>query len=149
MGIFLRIRSAGHFSLASGETLDLSEYVVVTPTNISRRILMESRSTDCGTLVRRTVQAATQGLRPESFARFDLHSMFNKLNYQALKGIADVHLDKSLVPINSLGRPSALRHASLSTFKGKATPNVSVPSMHTRSQNDRISNPCQDSSFNF
>ena len=46
MDIFLQILSAGRFTLASGETLDLSNYVVVATSNIGSRMLMESRSTD-------------------------------------------------------------------------------------------------------
>lgn len=103
MDIFLQILSAGRFTLATGETLDLSNYVVVATTNIGSRLLMESRSTDRETLVRRTLQAAIQDLRPETFARFDLHCVFNKLGYETLKDIASVHLNKSLELINSQG----------------------------------------------
>jgi ATP-dependent Clp protease ATP-binding subunit ClpB len=103
MDIFLQILSAGRFTLASGEALDLSNYVVVATTNIGSRMLMESRSTDRETLVRRTLQAGTQDLRPETFARFDLHCVFNKLGYEVLKDIAAVHLRKSLSFVNSQG----------------------------------------------
>jgi ATP-dependent Clp protease ATP-binding subunit ClpB len=81
MDIFLQILSAGRFTLASGETLDLSNYIVAATTNIGSRLLMESRSTDRGTIVRRTLQAATQDLRPVTYARFDLHCVFSKLGY--------------------------------------------------------------------
>ena len=101
MDIFLQILSAGRFTLANGETLDLTNYVVVATTNIGSRLLMESRRTDRETLIRRTLQAGTQDLRPETFARFDLHCVFNKLGYEVLKEIAAVHLDKTLGLINS------------------------------------------------
>jgi len=103
MDIFLQILSAGRFTLASGETLDLSNYVVVATTNIGSRVLMESRSTDRETLVRRTLQAGTSELRPETYARFDLHAVFNKLSYDVLKDIAAVHLAKTLQLINRQG----------------------------------------------
>jgi ATP-dependent Clp protease ATP-binding subunit ClpA len=103
MDIFLQILSAGRFTLATGETLDLSNYVVVATTNIGSRLLMESRSTDRETLVRRTLQAGTSELRPETYARFDLHCVFNKLGYEVLKEIAAVHLEKCLALINSQG----------------------------------------------
>src|ERR1700732_4826862 len=74
MDVFLQILSAAHFTVATGETLDLSNYVVVATSNIGSRMLMESRSTDRETLVRRTVQAGTSEMRPETFARFDLQS---------------------------------------------------------------------------
>jgi ATP-dependent Clp protease ATP-binding subunit ClpA len=70
LDVFLQILSAGRFTVATGETLDLRNYVVVATSNIGSRMLMESRSTDRATLVRRTSQAATQDLRPETFGRF-------------------------------------------------------------------------------
>ena len=64
---------------------------------------MESRSTDRETLVGRTLHAATQDMRPETFARFDLHCVFNKLDYLALKRIAELHVRQALEMINSQG----------------------------------------------
>src|SRR6266404_255647 len=85
MDIFLQILSAGRFTLATGETLDLSNYVVVATTNVGSRMLMESRSTDRETIERRAIQAGTQEMRPETFARFDRHYVFSKLSYLTLK----------------------------------------------------------------
>jgi len=103
MDVFLQILSAARFTLATGETLDLSSYVVVATTNIGSRMLMESRSTDRETLVRRTLHAGTQDMRPETFARFDLHCVFNKLDYLTLKRVAELHLRQALDLINSQG----------------------------------------------
>jgi ATP-dependent Clp protease ATP-binding subunit ClpB len=103
MDVFLQILSAGRFTLANGETLDLNNYVVVATTNIGSRMLMESRSTDRETLVRRTIQAGTQEMRPETYARFDLHCVFNKLDYLTLNRIGQLHVEKCLNLINSRG----------------------------------------------
>jgi ATP-dependent Clp protease ATP-binding subunit ClpB len=103
MDVFLQILSAGRFTLATGETLDLSNYVVVATSNIGSRLLMESRSTDRETLVRRTIQAGTQEMRPETYARFDLHCVFNKLDYQTLNRIGQLHVDKTIGIINGQG----------------------------------------------
>ena len=103
MDVFLQILSAGRFTLAMGDTLDLSNYIVVATSNIGSRMLMESRSTDRETLVRRTIQAGTQEMRPETYARFDLHCVFNKLDYQTLNRIGELHLNKCLELINSHG----------------------------------------------
>jgi ATP-dependent Clp protease ATP-binding subunit ClpA len=103
MDVFLQILSAGRFTLATGETLDLRNYVVVATSNIGSRMLMESRSTDRETLVRRTIQAGTQEMRPETYARFDLHCVFNKLDYLTLNQIGQLHVDKCLALVNSLG----------------------------------------------
>jgi ATP-dependent Clp protease ATP-binding subunit ClpA len=96
MDVFLQILSAARFTVATGETLDLSNYVVVATSNIGSRMLMESRSSDRETLVHRTIQAGTQEMRPETYARFDLHCVFNKLDYQTLNRIGQVHVEKCL-----------------------------------------------------
>jgi ATP-dependent Clp protease ATP-binding subunit ClpB len=103
MDVFLQILSAGRFTLATGETLDLSNYVVVATTNIGSRMLTESRSTDRETLVRRAIQAVAQEMRPETYARFDLHCVFNKLDYQTLNRIGELHLKKCLDLVNGQG----------------------------------------------
>jgi ATP-dependent Clp protease ATP-binding subunit ClpB len=103
MDIFLQILSAARFTVATGETLDLSNYVVVATSNIGSRMLMESRSTDRETLVRRTLHAGTQDMRPETFARFDLHCVFNKLDYLTLKRVAELHVRQALGIINAQG----------------------------------------------
>jgi ATP-dependent Clp protease ATP-binding subunit ClpA len=103
MDVFLQILSAGRFTLATGHTLDLSNYVVVATTNIGSRMLMESRSTDRETIERRAIQAGTQEMRPETFARFDRHYVFGKLDYLTLKAIGQLHVDKALAVINGQG----------------------------------------------
>jgi len=103
MDVFLQILSAGRFTLATGETLDLSNYVVVATSNIGSRVLMESRSTDRETIVRRTTQAGTTEMRPETFRRFDLHCVFNKLDFLTLKAIGQLHVNKCLEIINAQG----------------------------------------------
>jgi ATP-dependent Clp protease ATP-binding subunit ClpA len=103
MDLFLQILSAARFTLATGETLDLSNYAIVGTSNIGSRMLMESRSQDRETLVRRTLAAARSEMRPETFARFDLHCVFNKLDYATLKRVAELHVRKVLEIINSQG----------------------------------------------
>ena len=103
MDVFLQILSAARFTVATGETLDLSNYVVVATSNLGSRMLMESRSTDRETLVRRTIQAGTQEMRPETYARFDLHCVFNKLDYLTLNRIGQLHVDKCLDLIRAQG----------------------------------------------
>jgi len=103
MDVFLQILSAARFTVATAETLGLSNYIVVGTTNIGSRLLMESRSTDRETLVRRTLHAGTQDMRPETFARFDLHAVFNKLDYLTLKRIAHLHVSQALEVINGEG----------------------------------------------
>ncbi len=103
MDVFLQILSAGRFTLATGETLDLTNYVVVATTNIGSRMLMESRSTDRETIERRAIQAGTSEMRPETFARFDRHYVFGKLDYLTLRRIGQLHVDKAVAIINAQG----------------------------------------------
>jgi ATP-dependent Clp protease ATP-binding subunit ClpA len=109
LDVFLQILSAGRFTLANGETLDLRNYVIVATSNIGSRMLMESRTTDRETLVTRTEQAGAQEMRVETFGRFDLRCVFNKLGYETLKAIGQLHTDKCLGIIN--GKGHALSYA--------------------------------------
>jgi ATP-dependent Clp protease ATP-binding subunit ClpA len=91
LDIFLQILSAARFTLATGETLDLSNYVIVATTNIGAQMLMQSRTTDRETIIKNTIRDCTHYMRPETFARFDLHSVFNKLNGETLNKIGILH----------------------------------------------------------
>jgi len=66
-------------------------------------MLMESRSSDRETLVRRTLTAVTNEMRTETFARFDLHCVFNKLDYLTLRRIGELHVRQALEIINAQG----------------------------------------------
>ncbi|MBV8378950.1 MAG: ATP-dependent Clp protease ATP-binding subunit [Verrucomicrobia bacterium] len=101
--VFLQILSAARFTLATGETLDLSNYVVVATSNVGSRVLMESRSTDRETIVRRMIQAGTTDFRVETMGRFELQAIFNKLDYQSLQKIGALHTAKCLDLINAQG----------------------------------------------
>ncbi len=83
--------------------MKLSNYIVVSTTNIGARVLMASKTADRETIVRRTLQAVRSEMRPETFARFDLACVFDKLDWEKLSDIARLHTAKSLQIINSLG----------------------------------------------
>ena len=124
MDVFLQVLSAARFTVATGETLDLSNYVIVATSNIGSRMLMESRSTDRETLVRRTLIAGTSEMRPETFARFDLHCVFNKLDYLTLKQIAHLHVSQALEIINAQGHgikctPDVIEHVQREGYSEK------------------------------
>jgi ATP-dependent Clp protease ATP-binding subunit ClpA len=103
LDLLLQILSAARIKLASGESLDLRGFVIVATSNMGSRVLMESRSTERETLVRRTSRAALDLMRPEIYRRFQLKCIFNKLDFETLKRVAQLHLDKSLALINSQG----------------------------------------------
>ena len=103
MDVFLQILSAGRFTLATGETLDLRGYIVVATSNIGSRMLIESRSTDRETIERRALQAGTTEMRPEIFRRFNRAYVFNKLGFLILKQIGQLHCVKAVDIINAQG----------------------------------------------
>jgi ATP-dependent Clp protease ATP-binding subunit ClpA len=108
LDLLLQILSAARFTTASGRTLDLRGYVVIATSNIGSEMLMESRTRDRETLVRRTVQAATQDMRPEIYARFDEVCVFNRLSDEVLEEIAKLHLDRSLEIVRRQGHDITL-----------------------------------------
>ena len=105
LDLLLQMLSAARVRLASGESLDLRGFVIIATSNMGSRVLMESRSTDRETLVRRTSRAAMDFMRPEIYRRFQLKCVFNKLDFETLKRVAQLHVEKSLSIINSSGTP--------------------------------------------
>ena len=103
LDVFLQILSAARFTVATGETLDLRNYVVVATSNLGSRMLMESKSTDRETLVRRTTQSVLATMRPETYRRFDIQCVFNKLDFETLNRIAQLHLNQCLALIQADG----------------------------------------------
>jgi ATP-dependent Clp protease ATP-binding subunit ClpA len=103
LDLLLQMLSAARIKLANGESLNLSRFVIVATSNMGSRVLMESRSTERETLVRRTSRAALDLMRPEIYRRFQLKCVFNKLDFETLKRVAQLHLDKSLTLINAQG----------------------------------------------
>ena len=103
LDLLLQMLSAARVRLASGESLDLRGFVIIATSNMGSRVLMESRSTDRETLVRRTSRAAMDIMRPEIYRRFQLKCVFNKLDFETLKRVAQLHVEKSLSIINSQG----------------------------------------------
>ena len=83
---------------------------------------MDSRTTDRETLVRRTTQAGTQEMRPETFARFERHCVFNKLGFEDLQRIGELHLRKwrSLTP-RATGSRSVQAWSSMSSARVTAS----------------------------
>jgi ATP-dependent Clp protease ATP-binding subunit ClpA len=103
LDVLLQVLDCGHFDLATGETLDLTRYVIAGTSNIGGRELMETDCTDYHTVARRVEGAATEGLRPEFIARWDLVTALNKLDHKAQSQIAQLHMGKALAVINGEG----------------------------------------------
>jgi ATP-dependent Clp protease ATP-binding subunit ClpB len=103
LDLLLQILSAARIRLANGESLNLRRFVIIATSNMGSRVLMESRSTDRETVVRRTLRAAMDMMRPEIYRRFQLKCVFNKLDFETLGAIAELHVKKSLAIIGAQG----------------------------------------------
>ena len=108
LDLLLQVLSAARFTTAAGRTLGLRGYVVIATSNIGSEMLMESRTRDRETLVRRTIQAATQDMRPEIYARFDAVCVFNRLGDEVLEQIAKLHLERCLEIVRRQGHDITL-----------------------------------------
>lgn len=117
--VFLQILSAARFTLANGETLDLSNYVVVATTNIGSRMLMESKSTDRETIVKRTMRAITSEMRPEIFGRFNLVAVFNSLDWETLLRIGEYQVGWVTSLINALGHDIKVDKSVIESVQGE------------------------------
>jgi ATP-dependent Clp protease ATP-binding subunit ClpC len=96
LDLFLQLLSAARITLSNGETLDFRRYIVIATSNLGSRILMESKTLNRAYLVRRTLQAVQDFLRPEIYRRFEAKVVFDRLGHEALCRIADLHLAKTL-----------------------------------------------------
>jgi ATP-dependent Clp protease ATP-binding subunit ClpB len=103
LDLLLQILDAGRVSLATGETLDLSNYYVAMTSNIGAKALMETQGLPRSSVVRFITEEAQSQLRPEIFARVGCVAVFNKLGYDAQRLIARHMLEKELSRHSSAG----------------------------------------------
>jgi ATP-dependent Clp protease ATP-binding subunit ClpA len=103
LDLFLQILSAARVTLANGETLDLRNYIVIATSNLGSRVLMESKTMDRAMIVRRTLSSVLDYMRPEIYRRFELKCVFNRLGFETLQQIAELHLGKTLELLNAQG----------------------------------------------
>jgi ATP-dependent Clp protease ATP-binding subunit ClpA len=96
MDVFLQILDAARVTVATGETLDLSNFYVVMTSNIGSAELMSLQHSSDATLERHVLTRAQQGLRPEIFARINEKLVFGRLTYDHQLEIAQKFLDREL-----------------------------------------------------
>ncbi|MCB1100265.1 MAG: ATP-dependent Clp protease ATP-binding subunit, partial [Verrucomicrobiae bacterium] len=94
--LLLQILDAARVTMASGETLDLSQFYVVCTSNIAGRAVLNVRHSVRSTLVRFVEAQAQAELRPEIFARFQTVSVFDRLGYDEQLKIAQYMLDREI-----------------------------------------------------
>ena len=92
MDVFLQILDAARVTVATGETLDLSNFYVAMTSNIGSAELMSLQHSSDATLERHVLARAQQSLRPEIFARITEKLVFHRLSYEHQLEIAEKFL---------------------------------------------------------
>jgi ATP-dependent Clp protease ATP-binding subunit ClpA len=96
MDVFLQMLDAARVTIATGETLDLSEFYIVMTSNLGSAELMSLQHSAESTLERYVLSRAQQSLRPELFARVTEKLVFHRLSYEYQLEIAAKFLEKEI-----------------------------------------------------
>jgi len=96
MDVFLQMLDAARVTVATGETLELSNFYVVMTSNIGSAELMSLQHSSDATLERHVLARAQQSLRPEIFARITEKIVFHRLSFEHQLEIAEKFLTKEI-----------------------------------------------------
>jgi len=96
MDVFLQMLDAARVTVATGDTLDLSNFYVVMTSNIGSAELMSLQHSSDATLERHVLARAQQTLRPEIFARITEKIVFHRLSYDHQLEIAEKFLNREV-----------------------------------------------------
>src|SRR6185503_5029285 len=103
MDLFLQLLDAARLTIATGETLDFSNFYVVMTTNLGSAELMSLQHSSEATLERHVLTRAQQALRPEVFARISEKLVFHRLSYEHQLEIAEKFLAREVEFLGSRG----------------------------------------------
>src|ERR1035441_8549843 len=103
LDVFLQILDAARVTLATGETLDLSEFYVVFTSNIGSADLMNLQYSTPATMERHVLTRAQQLMRPELYARITEKLVFSRLSYDHQLEIAQLLLTQELAFLKTKG----------------------------------------------
>ncbi len=103
MDVFLQMLDAARVTVATGETLDLSNFYVVMTSNIGSAELMSLQHSSDATLERHVLARAQQTLRPEIFARISEKIVFHRLSYDHQLEIAEKFLNREVHLLKTKG----------------------------------------------
>src|ERR1700690_916551 len=107
LDILLQLLDAARITVATGQTLDFSNYYIWLTSNIGSAELMGLQHSNEATLERHVLTRAQQSLRPEIFARVNEKLVFRRLSYEHQLEMAekflggrghDLELDKTVLP---------------------------------------------------
>jgi ATP-dependent Clp protease ATP-binding subunit ClpA len=96
LDVFLQVLDAARVTMASGETLDLSEFYVVFTSNIAAAEIINLQHSSFATMERHVLAKAQRTLRPELYARITEKLVFNRLSYDVQMEIARLHIAREL-----------------------------------------------------
>ena len=96
LDILLQILDAARITLATGETLDLSNFYIVLTSNLGAAEVMQLQHAPFATMERHVLSRASRTFRPELFARITEKLVFNRLTYDIQLEIAESMLTAEL-----------------------------------------------------
>lgn len=96
LDILLQILDAARITLATGETLDLSNFYIVLTSNLGAAEVMQIQHAPFATMERHVLSRASRTFRPELFARITEKLVFNRLTYDVQLEIAESMLAAEL-----------------------------------------------------
>jgi ATP-dependent Clp protease ATP-binding subunit ClpA len=103
LDLLLQILDAARVTMASGETLDFSNFYVVLTSNLGAFEILNLQHSSFATMERHVLAKAQQSLRPELFARITEKLVFNRLSYDVQLEIARAILAKELDRLRGRG----------------------------------------------
>src|ERR1700690_1212842 len=96
LDILLQLLDAARITVATGQTLDFSNYYIWLTSNIGSAELMGLQHSNDATLERHVLTRAQQSLRPEIFARVNEKLVFRRLGYEHQLEIAEKFLAREI-----------------------------------------------------
>src|SRR5580658_7327722 len=96
LDILLQLLDAARITVATGQTLDFSNYYIWLTSNIGSAELMSLQHSNEATLERHVLTRAQQSLRPEIFARVNEKLVFRRLSYEHQLEIAEKFLAREI-----------------------------------------------------
>ena len=103
LDILLQILDAARVTMASGETLDWSNFYIVLTSNIAAADILELQHSSFATMERHVLTRAQQTMRPELYARINEKLVFRRLSYDVQLEIAHLLLSAELEFLRARG----------------------------------------------
>jgi ATP-dependent Clp protease ATP-binding subunit ClpA len=114
LDLFLQILDAARVTMASGETLDLSEFYIVFTSNIAASEILNLQHSSFATMERHVLAKAQQSLRPELYARVTEKLVFKRLSYDVQMEVARLHIGREVSFLRDKGFDLTVGHSVVS-----------------------------------